>query len=206
MKRSDVKAFLIGVPIMAALFVGAAVGLTALVEGGAGMLAELAAPGAWLCVVVFALFCAGMARFTRSTGGVMAGRMVTVRGHSHAGRHPGGRKHRASRHEAGHAAAARRLGKLRSAEVYVDGTGLVRAFVPDAESAVAFLLAGQIAHGSGEGAGGDNAAIRETLREFPAAERAAVRARAKATARTIVRRDSGQIRRDAKTLDTKGQL
>ena len=96
----------------------------------------------------------------RTTGG----RSVTVRGHAHTG-------HRASPHEAGHVAGARGVGgRVVSARVYRNGTGFVRAVVPDARGAIVFLYAGQAAHGNPDGASADDAEIRRTLREFPRGE------------------------------------
>lgn len=167
--------------------------------GAAGVNGYLA-----LGLIVLAVWCL-CSGSGASTGRSAGGRSVTVRGHAHV--HKGGGPHRASRHEAGHAAAARGVGgKVRSARVFSDGTGLVNATVPDARSAITFLLAGQIANGSTEGAGADNALVRRTLREFPARERSSVLAGATQEARRIVRQRSGQIDRDARTLDRRGRL
>lgn len=168
----------------------------------------LATGGKAAAAAVFMLALVGIAVWAFGSGGsprAAMGRSVQVRGHAHT--HPGGSAHRAARHEAGHAAAARGVGgKVRSARVFTDGTGLVQATVPNARAAVIFLLAGQIAHGSSEGASADNAAVKKTLREFPAKERSAVLADAKTEARRIVRQRSGEIARDTRKLNERGRL
>jgi hypothetical protein len=132
----------------------------------------------------------------RSTGG----RSVVVHGHAHTG-------HRASLHEAGHVAGARGVGgRVKSARVYRDGSGLVRAEVPDAKSAIVFLYAGQAAQGDPEGATGDDALIQRTLREFPRRDRSSVLADAQGEAHRIVRRDVRQIQRDKEKLDRRYRL
>lgn len=138
-----------------------------------------------------------------------AGRYIAVKGHAHGPASTSTRR-LIAKHEAGHAVAARALGgKVVSAEVYDDGEGgMVWARLPSnsAEDAVAFLLAGQIAAGTSRGSSADNAAIRAELRTVKGSERSQVRRDATRSARRIVSKNSGQIRRDAATLDKHGRL
>ncbi|MHA6623905.1 hypothetical protein ACU61A_00715 [Pseudonocardia sichuanensis] len=143
-----------------------------------------------------------------ATPALAAGRYVKVHGHAHGA--TGSRlRRKIAKHEAGHAVAARALGgRVLSAVVYDgDRGGLVHARLPgEPQAAVTFLLAGQYAVNSSEGAGADNDAIRKVLREVPSKDRAQVKAHAKKHARRIVSSRSGEIRRDARTLDEKGRL
>lgn len=122
-----------------------------------------------------------------------------VTGHAH-----GSDQALIARHEAGHAVAARELGRLDSARVWRGG-GEVEwtspASMSDAEAVeanVAFLLAGKYAGRSRAGCSADRAAIRRQLRRVP--DPGAVRARADATARRIVSSRQGEIDRVAAAL------
>lgn len=127
-----------------------------------------------------------------------------VRGHGHAGNRP-----RSARHEAGHVVVARGLGgRVRSATLEPDGRGFVDATLPgdDPQSAVAFLVAGQLAAGTRRGAGDDEAAIARELRRVPRSERADVRRAAEAQAARILAAESERVRRDAHRLMRDGRL
>ncbi|GAA4554379.1 hypothetical protein [Pseudonocardia xishanensis] len=144
--------------------------------------------------------------WARSRTGTTAGgyRAVSVRGHSHGGRDGT----LIAKHEAGHATVARGYGgRVRSARIWDDG-GLVQAELPtdDPEAAIAFWKGGEIAAGTGRGAGADRDLIRRELRKVPANQRRDLERRATKQARRIVSRASGQIRRDAATLRAKGHL
>lgn len=129
-----------------------------------------------------------------STGRLAGGRAVMGHGH--------GTQRIISRHEAGHAAAARALGgRVRSMRMWSDG-GLVQATLPtsDPQAAITFLRAGRYAAGTGAGCSGDDDLVRRELRDVPRADRARVRRDADRDARRIVRQRAGEIRRDAARL------
>jgi hypothetical protein len=136
----------------------------------------------------------------------MVSRARGLAGHAH-----GGNRALVAQHEAGHAVAARALGgRVRSAEVYRNGGGLVTWDMPanlsSPQNNVTFLLAGQYAAGTRAGCGGDQATIRSELRKVPRADRAAVQRAADRRARQIVSSRQGEIRRVAAKLDENGRL
>ena len=129
-----------------------------------------------------------------------------VAGHSHAGT-----RRSTARHEAGHVVAARKVGgRVKSANVYDNGGGLVTwtgVNGTDREQVVAniaFLRAGRYAAGTGAGCGGDDATVRQLLRYLPTTDRAAAKREGEAEARRIVSSSRGEIRRIATHLDKKG--
>lgn len=135
---------------------------------------------------------------------MVGGQGREMRGHAHAGDRP-----RSARHEAGHAAVARGLGgRVHSATLNPDGSGLVDATLPEdtPRAAVAFLLGGQLAAGTTRGAGDDEADIARELRRVPRSERRDLRAAAEADARRILAADAARVRRDAQRLMKDGQL
>jgi hypothetical protein len=124
-------------------------------------------------------------------------------GRMHTARIEPGHKHwDTAIHEGGHAVAAKRLGgKVISAKVYPDGSGLVQARMKDnPENFIAFWYAGQYAMGSSRGAGHDNSSIRKELNKLPSNMRGQVHAAAKRKARSIVSNNKGEIQRFAKGL------
>lgn len=127
-----------------------------------------------------------------------------LHGHGHGGDRP-----TIARHEAGHAAAARAVGGRVTSAVMYGGErgGLVQARIPDGPlPAVTFLMAGEIAAGTSRGTAGDRVAIRKELRGLSGSEAARVRRTATRDAHRIVRRASGRIESDARTLERKGRL
>lgn len=201
-------AFVVGVPLRLVLPADTRYLLVVIVlasVSGVGVLARpdlLARPAVWL-VRALAGFVTSVA-----TPALAAGRYVQVHGHAHGA--TGSRlRRKIAKHEAGHAVAARALGgRVVSAVVYDGGQGgLVQARLPsEPQAAVTFLLAGQYAVNSSEGAGADNDLIRKVLREVPSRDRAQVKTDAKKHARRIVSSRRGEIRRDARQLDEKGRL
>jgi hypothetical protein len=126
------------------------------------------------------------------SGGVAGARTVTMAAHSR-GASPSALR-RTATHEGGHHHAAYdQGGYVTSAVVRADGSGLVRASLPNARAALVFLRAGQIAMGSSCGAGDDNAAFEATLKEFPRRERAQVRREVYRETRACVNRGQGLI-------------
>jgi hypothetical protein len=194
--RRTLVEFAAGTVLVGSAFLAALVGVDLAVRG-ALQLGPLALVLAAAVVLV--------ALRARRTVGNATSRMVSVRGHAHPRLHSGGRRHRASRHEAGHAVAAQRWGRLLDARVFADGSGEVGARLPNARAHLAFLWAGQVAHGSGEGAGFDNAEIRRVLRGFPASQRDAVSEQTRADAARLVASQAGQIRRISAVLDRQGE-
>jgi len=152
---------------------------------------------AWL--FLFCLFVGWLvARRTSGTAST-AGRMVNIHGH-------GGDRPTIAIHEAGHVAGALGVGGKVLSATMTDTTGLVRAKVPDAKTAITFLAAGAAAAGTKRGADHDEAEIRRTLREFPRDQRTQVEREARADASRIVRSRAAAIRRDAARLDERGRL
>ncbi len=130
-----------------------------------------------------------------------ARRVVT--GHTHTGP-----VSLSARHEAGHMAAARHVGgRVTSARLHRDGSGLVMARIPaDARSTVTFLLAGAAAAGTDKGAEFDHAAIQEVLDGVPADDRAHVLRQARKDTQRIVSARAYEIERDAALLQEYGTL
>lgn len=126
-----------------------------------------------------------------------------VAGHSHPGPLT-----RSARHEAGHVVAARRLGgKVLSARLRRNGGGFVDARIPDGPGpAVTFLLAGQIAAGTKQGAGLDDAAVAAELRGVPAGERGRVLRKATREAHRVVSAEAAEIAEVAEHLQRRGRL
>jgi hypothetical protein len=117
----------------------------------------------------------------------------------------------AARHEAGHAAVIRHLGgRVTSARVHADGSGLTRGHWPgDAVSQVAVFKAGQYADGSSAWSprnASDEDVIRSVLRQVPARDRAEVRRQGERLARQGLAARAGQISRDARRLEKRGWL
>jgi len=184
------------------LFAIPAVSLTVLCVRFGGGFTGFGALTATAAVVAVAVLVVALAR---GGAGRLAGRSVSVGGHAHG---PNGRAVIA-RHEAGHAAAARAVGgSVTSARVYPgESGGLVQARIPvGALPAVTFLLAGQIAAGTTDGADADDAAIRRELRGLPGRDRTRVRRQAGADAHRIVTAHATRIGHDAERLDRKGRL
>ncbi|MBP2370678.1 hypothetical protein [Pseudonocardia parietis] len=139
------------------------------------------------CIAITVWALAGRTRGGRAASG------RAVMGHGH------GTQRLISRHEAGHAAAARALGgRVRSMRMWKDG-GMVQATLPtsDPQAAITFWRAGRHAAGTGTGCGADDDLVRRELRSVPRADRARVRRDADRDARRIVRRHASEIRRDA---------
>jgi hypothetical protein len=154
-----------------------------------------------VCLRALARFVASLATPAPAMG------LMQVRGHVHGT--GSNLRRKIAKHEAGHAVAAEAVGgRVLSAEVF-DGEagGLVRARIPNTPLARAtFLIAGQVAVNSAEGASADNDEIRRVLREVPGRERSQVKAQAKRDARRIVSAHSGAVRRYTRTLNEKGRL
>lgn len=146
--------------------------------------------------VAVAAFVLGRGR-PRAAGG----RSVAVRGHAHTAAEPGA----LHLHEGGHMVGATGMGgRVRSARVYPDGSGLVRATVPDAYAALVFLRAGQAAAGTTDGSRADDAGFERTLREFPRGDRARVRRDAGRDTARLVARHRSDVHRHATTLARRG--
>lgn len=160
------------------------------------------APLGWAAAVAVVALAVMFTRPVFSRGSAAMGRMgVKMHGHGVGGRAL------IARHEAGHAVAAKALGGRVESAVMTDHGGLVRARIPAGPlSAVTFLLAGQIAAGTTEGAGGDNDLVRKELRAVPGSERGQVRRDAAAAASRIVSSHGGAITAYARKLNDKGRL
>ena len=152
-----------------------------------------------LAVIVLVVYCmcSGKSRTSRVPSG-----------HAHSGT-----RARVAKHEAGHVVAARRVGgRVKSADVYAGGGGLVTwTGINGSEreqvvANIAFLRAGRYAAGTGAGCSGDDAAVRQMLRYLPTTDRAAAQRAGEAEARRIVSSNRGEIRRIANHLDRKGSL
>lgn len=199
-----VAAFAVGLPLRALLPADVRFTLVAVVLAGVSAVVVLVAPE--LVMRPVAWLAQGLARLAFSPAPAL-GRYISVHGHAHGA--GSGTRRKIAKHEAGHAVAAEALGgQVVSAEIYDgDRGGLVQAHLPgDPKTAVAFLLAGQYAVNSSEGASGDNDAIRKVLLEVPSRERGQVKSQAKREARRIVSSQAGEIRRVAAALDEKGRL
>jgi hypothetical protein len=176
-----------------ATFAGAVVAIRA---GALHAVVAAVMPGAGM-VVLLALVVATLgARRTNTV--TTAGRMAV--GHAHGDRGV------IARHEAGHVAAARAVGGQVISATASNSEGLVRAVVPDVRASVTFLRAGRYAAGTRRGCGGDECAERAELRDVPRGERRQLVRDADRDARRIVRQYSGQIGRDARTLEQRGRL
>lgn len=158
-----------------------------LASRGHGGLLVLALIGAWLL--------AG-----KSGPALAGGRFVTGHGH--------GTRKLISRHEGGHAVAAKALGGRVRYAWLTDDSGYVAATLPDSDQtkAVAFLAAGRHAVGTSRGCSADDAAIRKVLREVPSKQRAQVKRDGIRLAKRITSSRAGEIRRYARKLDEKGRL
>lgn len=170
--------------------------VTRLVVGGAivGLLLAHAGESAAGVLVLGGLVVAVWALAGRTSGRPAAGRAMVGYGH--------GTQRLISRHEAGHAAAARALGgRVRRVEVWKDG-GLTSVTLPrdDPQDAITFWRAGRHAAGTGAGCSDDDRLIRRELRRVPSADRSRVRRDADRDARRIVRRSAGPIRKEANRL------
>jgi Peptidase M50B-like len=137
-----------------------------------------------------------------------AGGRLAIGGHLH-----GGPRSVVARHEAGHVVAARAVGgRVKSAQVYGNGGGLVRwTGIHGSEreqvvANIAFLRAGAYAAGTREGCSGDDASVRQMLKYLPPAERSAALREGEAQGRRIVASRQGEIARVADRLDEKGRL
>lgn len=171
---------------MTRLIVGGAILGLLLAHAGSSAAGVLVLGGA--AVAIWAL--AGR----RPAGRLAGGRAVMSHGH--------GTQRIISRHEAGHAAAARALGgRVRSMRMWKDG-GEVQATLPtsDPQAAITFWRAGRYAAGTGAGCSADDGFVRRELRDVPRADRARVRRDADRDARRIVRQRAGEIRRTAARL------
>lgn len=126
-----------------------------------------------------------------------------VTGHTHTGP-----VSLSARHEAGHMAAARHVGgRVTSARLHRDGSGLVTARIPDdARSTVTFLLAGAAAAGTDRGAELDHAVIEEVLDGVPAGDRNYVLRQARKDTQRIMSARAYEIERDAALLQEHGRL
>lgn len=126
-----------------------------------------------------------------------------VNGHAHAGP-----VSLSARHEAGHMAGADYVdGRVLSARLYPDGSGRVRARIPDDPQAeVTFLLAGAAAAGTDEGAEFDFAAVEEVLADVPACERNGILRRSRRDAERIASSYADEIERNAALLQKHGRL
>lgn len=200
-------AFVVGVPLRLLLpaetrFMLVSIALATLASTITLVMPEvIVRPAVWLVQGL-----AGIAATVAAPAPALAGRYVAVQGHAHGS--GSGLRRKIAKHEAGHAIAAKALGgSVVSAQLF-DGNrgGVVRAQLPNARAHAAFLLAGQYAVNSSEGASADNAALRQVLREFPSNERGRVRSEAKREARRIVSNRSGEIRSYARKLDERGRL
>jgi hypothetical protein len=199
-------AFVVGVPLRLVLPVDSRYTLVVIVlaaMSATGVLVwpeRIARTAVWL-VRALARFAASLATPAPAMG------LMQVRGHAHGT--GSNLRRKIAKHEAGHAVAAEAVGgRVLSAEVF-DGEqgGLVRARIPNTPLARAtFLIAGQVAVNSAEGAGADNDEIRRVLRDVPGRERGQVKAQAKRDARRIVSAHSGAVRRYTRTLNEKGRL
>ncbi|MGH3939740.1 MAG: M50 family metallopeptidase [Pseudonocardiaceae bacterium] len=108
-----------------------------------------------------------------------------------------------ARHEAGHVAAARALGgSVGTVRLYPDGTGRTYAYgLPaDPQSQVTFLVAGEIAAGTAQGAEGDHAEIDKVLSGLAPAEWDRIESAARTQATRIVAERADEIDRDAARL------
>jgi hypothetical protein len=141
----------------------------------------------------------GMLIWTSLPGG---GRDRVLTGHGH------GTRKLISRHEGGHAVAAKALGGRVRYAWLTDDSGYVAATLPDSDQtkAVAFLAAGRYAVGTGRGCSADDAAIRKVLREVPSTHRAQVKRDGIRLAKRITSSRAGEIKRYARKLDEKGRL
>lgn len=181
---------ILAIPAMAAVVIGLRAdwssGLAGLRAGAVVLVAVGAVAAAWWLL-------------SRTSAGRVA------YGHGHGGDRP-----TIARHEAGHAAAARALGgTVRSAVMHPGNRGgMVHVTLPngDAQAAITFWMAGEIAAGTSRGASDDRHLIRKELRGLNRSEAARVRSAATRDARRIVSRASGRIARDAATLDRTGRL
>ena len=166
-----------------------------------------------LCVVLLAVWC-----LCSSGSGSTAGRSIPRRGltgHVHSGP-----RSTVATHEGGHVVVARGVGgRVKSARIYSDGSGLVTwtgAGKTDYEqvvNAVAFLQGGRYAAGTSEGCGdgwlfksGDALSVEQVLKYLPTDQRAKARAEGERKGARIVSSRGGEIARVADRLDQRGRI